>query len=333
LLGDIDLHRLLADGADPLWPLFPLLEAWPSVVAGRVDDAKAALGDFNVEVVPDKYDLEILGLAGSVFAGVGTPHQQRWAYQHLRPHSGRQIVVGGCAAYHGAVDHVLGKLAVAMGENETAADHLRAAVAQYRRLGAAGFGRLAERDLDAVVAGSAASSDVAEFRFVDGIWQFRFDGRSALLPDAKGLHDVATLLAAPHREMHVLDLLGVTERTSGSDAVLDDTAVARYRARLTELADALDRADARGDADLARRMTAEQDAVLAELRRSTALGGRPRRLGDVTERARKTVGARIRDTLNKVERVHPELGAHLRRSLHLGTTCTYTPDPPTRWRT
>jgi hypothetical protein len=327
LLGVPVGPEFLGDAAgDPMWPLFPLLNAWPAVVRGDAPGARAALGDFSVHVIPPKYDLELLALAGAVFAVAGSDEQRQWAYDGLRPHAGRHIVVGGCAAYHGAVDHVLSKLAAALGHTEQAAAHLGAALDQYERLGAAGFARFAR------LAHGELAAPANTFRFAGGFWRVEFDGRQVELPDAKGLHDIGALLAAPGTEMHVLDLLGVDGPKLGADPVLDDTAKAQYKARLTALAEGLDAADARGDQALAGRLTAERDALLAELSHSSGLGGRPRRLGDASERARKTVGARVRDALGKLDRVHPELAAHLRESLRLGTTCSYAPAQPTRWQ-
>ena len=64
---------------------------------------------------------------------------------------------------------------------------------------------------------------------------------------------------------------------------------------------------------------------------AAGLGGRSRRLGDDTERARKTVSARVRDALSKIDQVHPDLADHLRRALNMGTVCSYTPRQPTIW--
>jgi hypothetical protein len=327
--------RLLSDiASDPLWPLFPLLTAWPAVVRGDTAEARATLGDFSVRVIPWKYDLEILAFAGVVFAFAGSGDQRRWAYGRLLPYARRHIIVGGCAAYFGTVDHVLGKLSAALGDQaqpgeRTAEAHLRAALEQYERLGAAGFARLAREDLAALAATAATS----EFRYADGLWRLGFAGRQAQVPNAKGLHDIAALLSAPGTEMHVVDLLGIDGPKLGADPVLDDLAKTQYKTRLRQLAEQLDAADFRGDETLARRLTAEQQALLAELTRASGLGGRSRRLGDAGERARKTVGARIRDALGKIERVHPDLAAHLRESLRLGTTCSYAPTQPTRWHT
>ncbi len=330
LLGvPVDLHGFGEIGADPMWPLFPLLNAWPAVVRGDAVAARAALGDFSVRVIPEKYDLEIVAIAGLVFAVAGSAAQRRWAYGRLRPHAGSHAVVGGCAAYQGAVDHLLARLAVSLGDTEAGAGHLRAALAQYERLGAAGFARVASSEL-AVLVDDAAGANA--FWFGDGVWHVDFAGRQVQVADAKGLHDIAALLSSPGAEVHVLDLLGVEGARAGADPVLDDVAKAKYKARLAEITAGLDAADAGGDAQLAAQLTAEQDALLAELRRATGLGGRSRRLGDAGERARKTVGARVRDALGKLDRVHPEFAAHLRESVRLGTSCSYEPADPVDWR-
>jgi hypothetical protein len=335
LLGvpvDLPLLKQVAD--DPLWPLFPLLAAWPAVVRDDAAAARAALGDFSVQVIPWKYDLEMLAIAGTVFAIAGSAEQRRWAYEKLKPYAGRHVVVGGCAAYFGAVDHILGKLAAALGAEAepgrpTADAHLRVALGQYEHLGAAGFARLADQDLAALATTSVAN----EFRFADGLWRLSFAGRQVQLPDAKGLRDIAALLSAPGAEVHALDLLGMAGQKLGADPVLDETAKAHYKARLKQIAGQLDTADARGDEAVARQLTAERQALVGELARASGLGGRPRRLGDTSERARKAVGARVRDTLGRLGRVHPDLASHLRGSLRLGTTCSYTPAEPTRWQT
>jgi hypothetical protein len=156
-------------------------------------------------------------------------------------------------------------------------------------------------------------------------WRLTYDGRVAHLPDAKGLHDLATLVANPGRDVHVLTLLGRPGPAAGSDPVLDDTARSAYRQRLADIERELDEADRVGDPATGAALTEERAALVAELASATGLAGRARRLGDESESARKTVSARIRDSLRRVEQVHPELGRHLRDSLSIGTVCRYTP--------
>ncbi|HYN97315.1 MAG TPA: ATPase, partial [Pilimelia sp.] len=114
--------------------------------------------------------------------------------------------------------------------------------------------------------------------------------------------------------------------------VLDDTAKADYRRRLRELDDELDRAVERNDDRRAAEYDRERAALLAELRAAAGLAGRTRRLGDEAERARKTVTARIRDSLRRLDQVHPEVAGHLRAAVATGTTCRYQPEQPVSWR-
>lgn len=171
------------------------------------------------------------------------------------------------------------------------------------------------------------------------VWTVEFDGVTALLPDAKGLRDLLTLLQRPGVEIPAPDLIDPagagTEAAAaaglGADPVLDDEALHAYRARLLQLDDLIDDTAVRGDRVGRQRLEREREALLAQLRTAAGLGGRIRRLGDETERARKTVTARIRDTLRKLDTEHPGLAAHLRAAVSTGTTCAYRPPTPVHW--
>ncbi|MEV1145785.1 hypothetical protein, partial [Micromonospora sp. NPDC049799] len=65
---------------------------------------------------------------------------------------------------------------------------------------------------------------------------------------------------------------------------------------------------------------------------AAGLAGRTRRLGDESERARKAVTGRIRDTLRRIDDRHPALAAHLRDSVSTGSSCRYQPATPVPWR-
>ncbi len=142
----------------------------------------------------------------------------------------------------------------------------------------------------------------------------------------------AALLRSPGREIHVFTLLGMPAPPSGADILLDEHARAEYATRLAELERDSAEADATGDEGRSERANAERDALVHELGAATGLGGRQRRLGDQTERARKTVGARIRDALARISRVHPLLAGHLRLTLRTGTTCAYVPPDERCWQ-
>jgi tetratricopeptide (TPR) repeat protein len=166
-------------------------------------------------------------------------------------------------------------------------------------------------------------------------WAVDFRDRTATLPAAKGLTDLARLLARPGEEVHVLDLAtptpGTAPRQGDLGDVLDDRARAAYRQRLTDLDERIAEAEDSGDDDARVRAVEERDFLVAELTGAYGLDGRPRRAGDPAERARTTVTSRIRDAIGRVERAHPELGRHLRASVRTGTFCSYSPEHPVRW--
>ena len=110
------------------------------------------------------------------------------------------------------------------------------------------------------------------------------------------------LLADPGREFHVVELeaadrpampaaavgppgragageLAVSPDLGDAGALLDATAKAAYRARLTELEAELAAAEAGNDPARAARARAEREFLVAELARAVGAGGRPRRAG------------------------------------------------------
>jgi len=195
-------------------------------------------------------------------------------------------------------------------------------------------------------------SFVNRFLRNDRLWHLEYEGIPADLPDSKGLAYLQRLLAIPDEDVHVVELIvpdrsvegswesgrrGKHSDTSSSRIsearieVLDAQARAAYRERLRDLEILL--GEAERDNDLARleSLGTEREQVESELRAAFGLAGRPRSLGDPTERARKAVYNRIRSSIRRIEREHPALGRHLDRSIRTGTTCSYRPDRPTAW--
>ncbi|MDQ2623855.1 MAG: hypothetical protein M3Y20_01715, partial [Actinomycetota bacterium] len=78
------------------------------------------------------------------------------------------------------------------------------------------------------------------------------------------------------------------------------------------------------------RAQAELDVIVEHLSNALGLRG-PRRTGGSAERARSTVTQRVRATVRRLERVHPELARHLRVSLVTGAMCSYRPERPVGW--
>ena len=104
--------------------------------------------------------------------------------------------------------------------------------------------------------------------------------------DAKGLRDLASLLALPGEERHCLEVAGRPAETGGEDAVLDDRARRQYRMRLADLQREIDEAERDSDPARGSRAREEMDALVEALAGALGLGGRSRLLGSAAERAR-----------------------------------------------
>jgi hypothetical protein len=194
------------------------------------------------------------------------------------------------------------------------------------------------------LAASARDDAQAVLRRDGEVWTVAFDGREILLRDGKGPAYLATLLGAPGRDVHVLELAGgradpaavrsaLSEGlaiTSGNDvdAAPDADALRAYRARIAELRAEIDEADERCDRGRAERLRDELDFLTAQLART--FGGRARSRGPA-ETARKAVTKVLRTQIARLLDVHPALGGHLRASIRMGTFCSYAPATPTCW--
>ena len=158
-----------------------------------------------------------------------------------------------------------------------------------------------------------------------------FGGARAILPDLKGLHDIRRLLERPGEEVHCLDL-AEREAEGPGDAILDERARTALRSRIRDLQEDLAEAEDMNDIGRAERLRAEMDTLVETLSRALGLGGRGRRLGDLSEKARTAVTWRIRHAQRRIEAAHPALGRHLANALRTGTFCLYRPEAPVVWR-
>ncbi|GAA1337071.1 hypothetical protein GCM10009660_18520 [Catellatospora bangladeshensis] len=265
----------------------------------------------------------------------------------LAPHRGQWLVsLYGCDI-SGPVDLWLGLVDLALGRHDEAVAELTAAhrsaelmrsrpwavqarrhlVEALRAKGLPSASLAAEVSRDAAGLGMRHLADhrrANEFRRDGEVWSLSYDGTTVRVPDSKGLRDLHVLLSSPGLPVPATGLLdpeAVPSARLGGDPVLDDAAKAAYRRRLAELDEEIDRAP---DDDRAAALDRERAALLEELRSAAGLAGRTRRLGDEAERARKTVTARIRDALRKLDERHPRLASHLREHVSTGATCVYS---------
>jgi tetratricopeptide (TPR) repeat protein len=303
----------------------------------------------------------------AVAAEVGDRVAAARLYEALLPYAGRLVVWGGANAVNGPASYYLGLLAAELGRPDDAVAHFEDAIRLAERIGARsalarslvelGEGlTLRGGDGDAQRAAglrrhgreladelgltalrrrlTAASGEWALRRDGDG-WLLEAGPEHARLADSRGLRQLRALLAAPRRDIPALDLAagGPGLRAPAAPPVLDPTAAASYRQRLTELTAELDAADAAGDAERASRAEAERQWLLAELRRASGLGGRMRRTTAESERARVNVTRTLRTAIGRIRAAAPRAGAHLQASIRTGLECRYDPAPggPSRW--
>jgi AAA ATPase domain len=331
--------------------------------------------------------LHLCSLAEAVVA-VGDEERAGELYELLLPHA-EDNAISYTQQPFGPVALRLGKLAALLGRRQEADRHFAGALARCELLGAAAIrarvllehasalasrgepadsGRLEAMldeaaqlceqlvmpDLGARVAavrqGSVAEPAAVQFRREGELWTIAFAGRVFRLRDMKGLRYIASLLAGPGREVHVLALVSaasgapvaaaqlvgddlVVTRASEPDPLLDERAKQEYGRRLWELETELEEARAWGDPERISRLADEQELLTAELARAVGLRGRDRTFSAPAERARISVTKAIKTAIRHIGEQSPELAAHLEASIQTGRFCSYaTPGaPPPAW--
>ena len=161
------------------------------------------------------------------------------------------------------------------------------------------------------------------FRKDGEYWTLGYGGKPFRLKDTKGFAYLAHLLRHPGTEFHVFDLVGgiagggddepqkeAIDITRLEDAgeMLDEQTKSSYRRRLSELREELEEARELGNADRAEKAEAEIDSITVEISRAVALGGRGRRAGSASDRARQSVAKTIKSVLERIAQSDAALG-------------------------
>lgn len=246
----------------------------------------------------------------------------------LAPIAGTCGVNGAVVAFAGSHAHTAGLLANHLRDPEHGGLWLEEAAGVYRRLGAPRW--LAE--VESIAGRSERRGAVRSMRRMGRNWEIEFDGAKATIGHSKGLADLATLLASPNKDVHVLDLMAPTTVSQSSSSVADAKALADYKRRIARLDEDIDRAAVRNDTVRGESLASEREALIAELRRSTTRTGGSRVFANYpAERARKAVAARVRDAISRLHSELPALGRHLDASVLTGIYCRYRSDSGPRW--
>jgi predicted ATPase len=177
----------------------------------------------------------------------------------------------------------------------------------------------------------------ATLRPEGGVWQIVFNGTSVHVPDMKGLWHLRELVSRPRAPVLALSFVAAASEdpvpVGDAGPMLDREALRQYRKRLADLDEELDDAEAKHDVARHTERSTEREALLKELARATGLGGKPRRTGSPTERARLNVTRTIRHAITYLSTALPELGAHLDESVATGVSCCYEPRTNIAWTT
>lgn len=312
------------------------------LAAGQPDRAALLAGQLmagGVDGIPR--DVDFL-LNVTCIVGVGAALEMhditRAGAAALEPYAGRAVLNAGAVTFHGVVDDYLHRAGRMLGDSD--ADQWRH-VAQnaYRRVGA----RWWEQALEGSRPRVPTRPRSIVLRCHDtGRWSVGNADDTFELADLKGLHYLRYLVQRPGTEVTALALSdaasghpGATLEEADLGAPLDATARSAYRRRLSELDHELEAADHRGDQSAAETLGGEREILLDQLRTAAGLGGRTRRTGASTERARIAVRKAVATALTQIEHQAPDVARVLRDAVHTGVACRYDPNPdhPVAWVT
>lgn len=195
--------------------------------------------------------------------------------------------------------------------------------------------------------------DANVFRCDGDVWTIAYQGKEFRVRSTRGFVYLAALLGQPGQRIPAIELAAlagdpdVRRLTSGemradglhageggeSVDVLDASARAAYRRRLGELGEEIEAARAFNDAGRAAKLQEEVDFILQELASAVGLGGRARKAGSASERARLNVTRAIRSAIERIGAHHRPLARYLSTTIATGATCAYETEfrAPVAW--
>ena len=179
-------------------------------------------------------------------------------------------------------------------------------------------------------------------RHEDDFWLVGFADAVTRVPDSLGLRYLDLLVRQPGRDLAALDLVQLAAATGPAAALsaedglhdasghrADESSTSRPGPPTGSASPPSTRNSPKPrqwhDTERASRLRAEKDFLVRELAAATGLGGRPRRLGAESERARLNVTRAIRSAIASIRDRAPAAAAHLDQSVRTGTRCSYSP--------
>lgn len=305
--------------------------AWLWLGAGAPDHARDLAERFDDDVLaalPKNFNyLLVLQLLLEVALATQARELVERFTPLLLPYEDRAVVNAGAVMFHGVTDDTLSRALTLLGRRDEGSALRERAMATYRRIGARWWRERLERSE------APGGTNLTLRSGGHGVWLVGSGDAVVAVPARRGFDYLHTLISHPGTDLSAESLVNrldvPTQRPVGP--ALDEQAIHAYRARLAAIGAEFDRADIRGDAAYAKRLSEERDALVAELAAASGLAGRRRAAGGSQERARVAVKKAISAAVGALGSVDPALAAHLAERVSTGLFCRYDPDPAVVW--
>jgi hypothetical protein len=184
----------------------------------------------------------------------------------------------------------------------------------------------------------AESTDAANALMLRGeYWDVRYEGRSAMVEDCRGLRYIAVLVRdtpSGKGPIHAKELVALATGQEPAaieiekrQDVLDNVARKQLLERLEEIASDRDAACAADDLDRAAALDEEYERIAEELSRAAAPGRSHRAtFGDAGEKARKAVGKAVSEAIARIASCPgmAPLAEHLTSAIRKGQWLSYS---------
>jgi hypothetical protein len=164
------------------------------------------------------------------------------------------------------------------------------------------------------------------------VWQISYEDKQVLITEVKGLNDLAKMLGHPEKQFHCTELMG-SGLEAVAEPVFDERAKRSYQKKILELQEEIRWSESNNDLQRSSYLHEEYDQIVDHLTSSLGLKGKIRRSNDNLDKTRSAVTWRIRNAIQKIEKVHPMLGKHLSSAIRTGILCSYAPEKPVKWIT
>ena len=126
---------------------------------------------------------------------------------------------------------------------------------------------------------------------------------------------------------------GLTVSQEEGVEAIDDETKEKCKARLLELQEERAEVEELGNYEKKEEIDEEVEGIKEYLAGSLNIKKQPRKLNQTTEKARKSIGKAINESIEHITSLHEELGSHFDKYVHRGYFLSYEPPSPIDWVT